>query len=241
MPNLLILGGVGPLGKIVALAALESCAYTRIRVVDKQLPETAYFLDHELDRFRHLEIIQLDLGVQGELDKDVPVIMIIACSLPPPHSLAHHPTHPFTPPRICTDDDGSLLSKAFNLPGDERWDIVVYAYLDTLSLGSNEVRCPCFPLHSSLHPFPSSSSSLSLHSQGKYPLHHEKGQTGRLGFPDLSGRGHDLPNPNGHGQVETFGMKLPLLYTLPPDPLLSHPLSTLTFPFPSPSNGRWGK
>ncbi|RKP11899.1 hypothetical protein BJ684DRAFT_21528 [Piptocephalis cylindrospora] len=69
MANILIFGGVSPLGKNIALAALQRGTYARIRVVDTQVPETAFFQDWERKAFRQVEVLQMNLGYKEEADE----------------------------------------------------------------------------------------------------------------------------------------------------------------------------
>ncbi|KAI9226409.1 MAG: hypothetical protein DHS80DRAFT_32756 [Piptocephalis tieghemiana] len=90
--NILIFGGVHPLGKNIALAALQRGTYPRIRVIDTQSPDTAFLQEWERRAFRQIEVMQMNLGYQEDTDE--------------------------------------ALSKAFHLPDNQRWDIVVCAYCD---------------------------------------------------------------------------------------------------------------
>ncbi|RKP12015.1 hypothetical protein BJ684DRAFT_21414 [Piptocephalis cylindrospora] len=73
MKNLLVFGGVEPFGRAVALHALQGEEYGRIRVVDRQVPEVAFFQTWERSQFNHLEFYHMDIGSShpdtGKIDR----------------------------------------------------------------------------------------------------------------------------------------------------------------------------
>lgn len=62
MKNLLVFGGVEPLGRAIALHALQVGEYGRIRVVDRQVPEVAFFQYWERAQFNKVEFYHMNIG-----------------------------------------------------------------------------------------------------------------------------------------------------------------------------------
>jgi hypothetical protein len=60
--SILIFGGVRPLGRAIAMAAVHSGEYKTIRVVDSHVPELSCFMPKHTEAFAHIEVLQLTMA-----------------------------------------------------------------------------------------------------------------------------------------------------------------------------------
>lgn len=69
-PNILVLGGVGFIGRNLVTYLVENKLAGRIRVADKAMPATSYFSARSNRAFEEVDFIQANLG-NGETVKKI--------------------------------------------------------------------------------------------------------------------------------------------------------------------------
>lgn len=66
-PSILVLGGVGFIGRNFVAYIVENNLSSNIRVIDKALPQTAYFDERSKKAFESVEFLQGNLINPGKL------------------------------------------------------------------------------------------------------------------------------------------------------------------------------